>query len=216
MGERFSGESFEGSLQRERDPLLEARETITKIDILIAKLVEQGDLSLTIKQSLRAQIGALLASLGLSDTSQLIDFSRTLYQQVSDRLVNPQTPSGYPDRDEFARSLKRVLGEPKPRNLPHVWTGILASEVARFGQVDWSSIQGRGGVSVLEYHYNLGKVLCDELVYAMVFKAGDEIKIQDNWQIENGRHRTLVLRTLGEYFIRSVGLDDWVKVEKGD
>ncbi len=45
MSERFGGEIYERAYRVERDPLFEAKKLLDEINLLMAKIVEQGDLS---------------------------------------------------------------------------------------------------------------------------------------------------------------------------
>ncbi len=214
MGEKFSGRSFERYSGKEKDPLLKAKETVAKIDRLMAKLIELGgELSSAQKQNIRTQVQNLLSSLGLSNMRDFAIFTVRINQGIRERLTNPKVPTNYPSIEVFERNFNLLLEKSVPSNLPVVPRDVLATEVARYGQSDWNSIQGRTSTT-LDYHYCLGRVLCDELVYSEMFEKGDEIKIKDSWQVDNGRHRTLSLRTLGERFTKTVGLDSWVKVER--
>lgn len=215
MSERYSGESYTERFYRERDPLAVAKDTLEEIDGLLAKINEQGgELTGAQKQFIRNQIQGLLASLGLTDITQLVDFSRQLHQTINGRLKNPKIPSDYPIEESFVRNMEEVISERKPSYRPWVGQHITASEVARFGISDWNRVKGRGGKDTIEYQFELGKLLCDELAYIQVFDDSDRIRIGDEWQVQNGRHRSLSLRSLGESFAISVGLDGWVKVER--
>lgn len=214
MSERFGGEIYERAYRVERDPLFEAKKLLDEINRLMAKVVEQGDLSSQQKQLLRAQVQTHLAALGLTDLAQLVDFTASVYQGVRERVKNPRTPSDYPHLEEFRRNYTHLLREDPRSSLPGVWRDIIASEVSQFAQYDWQSVEGRG-TDTISYHYALGRVMSDELAYTTVFdKPGDEIKITRNWLVDNGRHRALVLRTLGERYTRLSGMDMWVTAQR--
>lgn len=214
MSERFSGgESYERRLV-ERDPILESLNVLNEIDVLLAKLVEKGgELTLAAKAAIRARIQQHLASLGLDNLEQLTEFSQFIHRSVNERRKQPKTPSHFPGEVEFSRSLRRVLTETQRSHLPSVWQGLTASEVAAFGQSNWRRLDGRGK-SLGEYQYGLAMAMCDELLYTLQIKHDDPIKISDGWRVDNGRHRTLALRTLGENFVESAGLNNWVRVER--
>lgn len=216
MGEGFSGggeRHRENDERAERNPLLEAQKHLDAINLLLAKIVEQGDLSSQQKQNLRARLQDHLFALGLKSIDQLPEFSAQFHRAINDRRKNLRLPSNYPTKREFAERLNESKKK-KTTNLPSVWRDLTVLEVARYAQSDWHHVEGRGGKTILDYSYELGKLMSDEVMYAMTFKSGDEIKVGENWNIENGRHRVLTLKTLGEEFIRSNRMDLWIKPQK--
>lgn len=216
IGEGFSGggERYRNRDERvEHNPLLETKKHLDQIQLLLAKINEQGDLSSQQKQLLRAKLQDHLFALGLTSLNQLADFSAQLYNAINDRTKNLQPPTYYPSKREFAEKLNDFK-QRKAKDLPPVWNDITILEVATYAQSDWSHLEGRGGTSIVDYSYELGKLISDEIAYTMTFEPGDEIKVGENWSIENGRHRALVLGTLGEGFIKHSIMDLWIKPQK--
>lgn len=214
MSERFNEDIYERASRVERDPLFESKKLLDELNHILAKLIEHGDLSSSQKQLLRAQIQAQLAKLGLTNLNQLPDFTASLYQGVLERIRNPKVPASYPNQEEFKYSYQNLLIEGRLPNLPGVWSNITASEVAAFAQSDWLSVKGRG-TDIVTYSYNLGRVLSDELAYVSVFnQPGDAIQITRNWVVDNGRHRALTLKVLGENYTKTNNLDRWVAVKR--
>lgn len=213
MGERYRGE-WEYAERPERDSDVETKEHLDAMNRLLAKLVEQGgDLPSDVKKGLRVQIQSHLQALGLQSLEDY-DGLTAIYQRLQERRTNLPTPPNYPSRDGFRDKLNEIYQARGTEQLPAVPRRLRATSVAEFGQGDWRELEGRGGVDVVDYLYNLGKVISSELAYTTTFDATDAIEVDDSWRIENGRHRALALRVLGSRFVDNQGIDRWVEVRK--
>ena len=214
MGERFRGESWYSESSRlERDPDVETQKHLDEMNKLLAKLIEQGgDLPDDIKQALRAQIQAHLAALGLESLEDYAGLT-AINQRLHELRRSLPTPTDYPDKQDFQQRLIE-LHQSRGEKLPGVPRRPLATDVATYGQGDWSQLEGRGGRSAVDYLYDLGKVLTSELAYTIAFDPADAIEIGERWRIENGRHRALTLRVLGTQFVEQRGMDRWVAVRR--
>ncbi|EKD86749.1 MAG: hypothetical protein ACD_37C00159G0002 [uncultured bacterium] len=196
------------------DPLVELQEVFNKIDLLLAELVEKGPaINPTHKKHLRAQLQALVTSLGVKDLEELTEFRQSFVAKLNERRQNPKAPY-YPSKEEFEKNFMETLTQNKPQSwYPNPEHFATASEVAKYGYFNWNELKGRNGQTLIDYTYNLGKVLCDELVYKSIFLSEEKIKVSDDWHIEDGRHRALALIVLGRNYVEKRGVDNWVKVE---
>jgi hypothetical protein len=200
--------------QRETEPDVEARSHLREMNWLLAKLVETGgELPADIRQGLRAQIQAHLEALGLESLEDYAGLT-AIYQRLYERSANLPTPPNYPRKDQFHERLRFLYDIRGEEPLPALPREPLVSDIAQFGQADWSEIEGRGGVGVVDYLYDLGKLMCSELAYSVAFDETDPIVVDSQWRVENGRHRALALRVLGSGFVRDRGMDAWVLVLK--
>ncbi len=205
MGEVFRGE---------RDPDMEAQGHLNEINRLLARLIETGgDLPANIKQAVRGQIQAHLAALGLEGLEDYAGLA-AIQQRLHERRSNIPTPVGYPDKETFGQRLATLYETRGREDLPRVPKRPLATQVAAFGQGDWSQLEGRSGKNAIDYLYDLGKVLSSELAYTAVFDPRDAIEIGKSWKIENGRHRALTLRVLGKQYVEEKGINHWVTVRR--
>ena len=89
------------------------------------------------------------------------------------------------------------------------------TDVASYGTTNWNDVQARSSNLVDEIH-GLGKVMSNGLAYKITFPKIDPIVIGDRWNIVNGRHRTLTLRTLGPEFVSKQGMNRWVDIQRND
>lgn len=218
MSERYTPPEARGDYsenRREYDPLLEIRGRLSRLDELLAKLIERsGNLSPIIKKQLRFQIQDILYSLGLKDTKELTVFRERIGVAVADRRRNPLVPQDYPSTDEFARDISVALTQGRPSGwYPSPQVEASASRIAEYGYANWRELQARSSNSLIEYTYKLGKAISDPLVYSESFAPKDGIIVQGDWRVVNGRHRALALVTLGDRFVRSNGLNHWVSVQ---
>ena len=194
------------------DPDVEAKENLEQLWAVLAKLIEQGgDLPAQTKKLLRGQIQSLLVAhhiKSLEDYDGLSALQTRL--DVHSRLPEP---AGYPSREVFEHNLARTYAETRAP-LPRLPSQVFASEVATYGQSDWSKLTSRGLASGVDYLYDLGKILASEFAYTVAFNEIDAIEVGSNWKIENGRHRALALRSLGSKYVSAKGMNQWVEVRK--
>lgn len=214
MSERFrgGGESFSSwSAPREAEASVEMQEHHDAIMRLLAKLIEgSGGLSATAKTQLRQQIQQHLSALGLTGISQLQKIS----QKLHDAQVRPPVPADYPTKEEFETRMARAISKSTiSERAPRVPEDPFASEIAEYGRTNWREVDGRER-SLLDHIYGVGIILSNELAYRATFPESDRMLVGDNWQIDNGRHRALALRTLGSDYVARHGMDRWVKAEK--
>lgn len=183
----------------EKDPLLEIQRVLQEIEDLIAR---PG------AEKYQAKIGELINSLGVTSRDEFREFQRDFKTKVYRRAHYPLIPDYYPSLEHFKNNYSRLLRE-KPYFRPIVGNNITASELSAFAKYDWKTIGGRA-IDIVTYTYNMGKAMCDELIYRDNFKSADAIKIDSNWEVTNGERRALTLRTLGRGFVTRSGMDLWV------
>lgn len=198
-GGRFEGKLFETQ---------ERYETIAR---LLAKLIEGGDLAPQTKAGLRAQIQNQLQILGLKSLEEWVGLG--IYLEEVKR--NIPTPGDYPTKDEFEKRVRELAQGTVPVVYDTDGAALTASSVATFGETNWGGVKPRTG-SLVDYLYELGKVMCSEFHYQTMFPETDAIKVTDRWEIDWGRHRSFALRVLGETYVRSKGLDQWVTVRRAE
>lgn len=214
MGERLSfgsgGESWLSPREVGELSDVETEKHHDAILRLLARLIEGGgELDVDGRAALRGKIASHLAALGLTDISQLGQITRQLF----DARVNPRIPEDYPSLEDFANAFQQVIANRITTEQPDaVPSEPKATQIAQHGRTNWDEVTGRG-LGLLLYSYGLGVLMSSRLAYTNTFRE-DTIKVRDDWQIENGRHRALTLRTLGpEYVVRS-RMNGWVKAQK--
>ena len=215
MEGRFGGEgrfSEMARYSRDKDPRIEIKAHLDEINKLLAKLIEKGgDLPSNIKKTLRAQMQAHAQALGIKGIADLKGLM-AVYQKLDESQTNLPVPSDYPTKAEFREKMMDVYRLQGRERLPAIPKRIKASDVAKFGQGNWKDVKGRGQVETADYLYNLGAVMCSKLAYETVFGETDSILVGEGWNIENGRHRAITLRVLGESYVEKKGMNDWVRV----
>lgn len=125
----------------------------------------------------------------------------------------------------------------KLKERPPVPEHPTASDVARYGKINWRQINhGKGSTSrqgLPRYLYYIAEKMMTREGYTGYNEAGEEtegksllvpidvigrsqwIGIADDWSVSiEGNHRLLVLRMLGPEFIENSGMNDWVNVWK--
>jgi len=195
---------------REKDLSVEQVDKILRsIEELLFIIVETGgDLDPQIVKQLRARLQALLEQLGLSGVVDL----PVIYKFLSGKAQERIAPDWYPELWKFEDKVRQLLREnihtqePVPQN-------VSAADLAQNAQLD-PNLQGRGGLNLAEYLYNLGIFMTNAYAYKVMIADSDSIKVDDNWRIENGRHRSFVLRVFGKKNVEDTKIDKWVKVER--
>ena len=205
------GESL-GHEQQESD--VELKERLEELNRLLARLCETGgELPSYVKQGLRSQIQGLVHILGMKSLEDYAGWAK-LYRRLYEPLLNLPEPKNYPTIDECKARLQELYQIRHPEDLPPVPNRPRATHLSRFALADWSEINGRGGVGVVDYIFELGKMMSSESAYSTIFDETDMIEVGERWNVENGRHRALTLRVLGPEFVDEQGMDDWVMVRK--
>ncbi len=201
-------------LERGKDPEAEAEIHLQEVFTLLAHLIEKtGDLPAQTKSNIRSLIKAHLNALGvesLEDYKKLAE----IYSRLDERRRTLPVPEDYPEKEDFVSVLSDLYAKGKEPVPPGVMDNVLASEIAAYGQCDWSEVKGRGGKNTADYLYDLGKVMSSEAAYGVAFGERDPIQVGKGWKIENGRHRALTLRVLGNHYVGQKGMDKWIVVKK--
>lgn len=206
--EEIPAEKFIRQFEEVRLSVEEVDAILHSIEELLARVVEKGaDLDPQALALLRQQLQSLLVLLGLNDLTDL----PVVYSFLSNKAIERITPKWYPLFWEFEYIIESLPAE-KPFYRDLASKGVKASDLAQYAQVD-KDLMGRGGISLSEYLYNLGIFMTNAYAYKLMVPDSDAIKIGEDWKVENGRHRSLVLRIFGKDNIESIGMDHWVKVK---
>lgn len=199
----------------EGEPNIEAEKHLTEIFKLLGKLIERvGDLPSATKKRIRAQVKQHLNALGIES---LDDYKKLaeIHARVEEEKRTLPNPPDYPEKEEFEKTLAKLYLSKDVEPIPvGVMDDLFASDIAAYGQCDWSEVEGRGGRNALDYLYDLGKVMTSKLAYEAAFDESDPIVVGKGWKIENGRHRSMALRALGNLYVNQKGMDTWVKAVK--
>lgn len=201
-------ESHESSRSSER-----TREYLTELDRLLAELIEKGgELDPQIKRDLRARIDNLLQALGLygKKGEEYLEALYDLHRQVNVEYEYEATPPKYPTKEEFAMQMTEVINA-EVGDLPRVPSWPKARDVAEYAHCEWRGVGGRY-TNTVDYLYEMGKLMTSRGAYDTVFPENDRILVDESWHVENGRHRSLVLKTLGTNYINRRGMNSWVIV----
>lgn len=201
--------SHESSNEGYRVEMENQYEIVAEIMDLLAKIIEQKDLPPDQIASMRSQLQANLNALGVDglEDPKLRDMMVDFYRPDA----NLKQPKGYPSFEDFNTRLEAIQSEVIPmtekcKQDPNV------SALRQNGRLSFDEISARGGASLAHYLYDLGIVIANERAYEFVFKD-DPISINEDWKVENGRHRTASLKAMPDEFIYSSGLNNWVKIE---
>ncbi len=181
---------------------LEKMEILRELDRALYELIEMSiEWDPQKRAQLKQKIQELLLALGVKNLEEAFSLQTDLFKS----LTKIPTPDDYPSKEEFSINLQKIEREEKKnmKTPPYISVG----GVAENAQCDWSKVGGRGQ-DRLKYLFNLGKLISSEFHYKNMFE-GDDIDIKENWEVENGRHRALVLKILGLDYVGSM---NWVKV----
>lgn len=194
----------------------EVAEVLKQIEYILIKLFETGpELDIQIVKHLRSQLQTLILSLGLDIITEsglpisLVDDLAVIYSYLSNEAQKRIKPDWYPEISDFAYRLYDIDQNPPETVIPNK---IIASDVAKYAKID-PQLEGRAGLSLAEYLHNLGLMMLNRHAYQSTVGQGDEIKINDNWKVTNGRHRATVLRLFGTKNVEKSGMNNWVKVK---
>lgn len=178
------------------------------IEELLFTIIETGgDLDPQKLAQLRRQLQALLTLLGLESLEDLPVVLEYLSAEVNKRII----PDWYPTIGTIRTIIYRLYSEAQHAS-EEVPKTVTAGDVAEFAQVD-HELKGRGDLDLAEYLHALGIFMINEYAYKLMIADSDAIKIGEDWKIENGRHRSFVLRIFGKKNVEKIGMDEWVKVE---
>ena len=233
-GPESGGRGGDYSAEAQHDPevaiLLDFLEAYTKIQEIMAWLVEaSAGADPAVRGLRRARMQRLMQNLGLDPESP--DGFSTLEQRkhdLTDRTRHPQPRLEVPEAGFFESRIKELIrdqdtfGNPEPIGYaPQDRTSIV--DIAQFGHTDWRTVQSRRGAGhpVGQYIRGVASIMADPIAYhaefaglgiGSTYKTPDHILITDDWSIQNGRHRSLAARSLGEAFVAEAGMARWVQV----
>lgn len=212
MGESYpGGEHYKRS--DETKEIDEIKEHLKEVDRLLAKLVERTqELTAIARQAVRNQINNHLLAIGVNGIEDY-EGLMAVYERINDSFQKLTPPLNFPSKEEFQRKLAATKSQSK-QDLPPIPQQVSATEVAMYATGDWLEVEGRSGASLLDYLYKLAIIMSNKVAYTTIFDDKDAIQINQEWQIQNGRHRALALKSLGANHIRQNGMNSWVSVRK--
>jgi len=208
--DRFRG--FSGERGPEEGPERRAEGLSLEINHLLAKLIEGGpEFDPFYKKQLRAYLHELLGIFDIEERNAegLLEVRRKMDTRPSNLPVN----AFYPSLQEFQQGLLNVIFSEENTYLPELPTEITAIEVSKFAQYDWLSLDGGDSSYTMDHLYELGKIMVSKPAYEALFPDFDNIAIDENWQVENGPQRALVLKTLGPLFVNEKGMASWIDID---
>jgi hypothetical protein len=95
-------------------------------------------------------------------------------------------------------------------------------DLARFGHTDWSEVKTRtADRSTAQWIHGVAGVMADPVAYQVWFAGGtrggvyenkDPLIVREDWEIQNGRHRSLAAVSLGEPYLLESGVPQWIPV----
>jgi hypothetical protein len=229
--EGFSGEVVDVEVGKdpEVNALLEFLGAYTKIQEIMAWLVEAGaEADFTVKAVRRAYLQQLIQQLGLDPESP--DAFTQLEQMktgLSDRTMHPKPRVDVPDADFFKSRIKKIVSDQdlfgSPSTYGYATEGIAdVVGIAQFGHTDWRSVQSRNGRDISEWIHGVANIMADPVAYHAEFaglgissmhSTPDHLAISEDWAIQNGRHRSLAVRSLGEEYVLEAGMSQWIQVD---
>lgn len=226
MQERFTEEAICIPYVSRKDPMMDAYCRLNELERLASIQLGLGILSREIEEALETIRQEHYSVLGINDCSDREGFN-VVYRKLHDARNNPPVPSDFPAFEEFENQLRIIVEENKggrrlfkpfsrkqPKKLPPQPDVIKASDLAKYAQAEWYTLQKRGDLNLERYIYMLGVSMCNEYSYRSHVRDWDFIAATSDWTVVAGRHRSLALRVLGEDYVFSSGMNDWVTVVK--
>lgn len=213
----------------EVDELLEFLGVYGKIQEIMAWLVEaSANADFTVKAVRRGHLQKLMQQLGLDPESpdafvQLEDMKAGL----SDRTLHPKPRIEVPEVGFFKSRIKELITEQARYGNPPAFSYAVEGQadlvgVAQYGHTDWANVQSRtGGKHISEWVHGVARIMADPVAYQAEFaglgidagrRAADHLEIAEDWSIQNGRHRSLATRSLGEEYVIEAGMAQWIPV----
>lgn len=229
MSERLGGGDYpETRRDPEVDELLEFLSDYKKIQGIMAWLIEASPGADPVVTAVRrGQLHGLMQKLGLDPESpdalvQLQEMST----ELSDRTLHPKPVVDVPEASYFKSRIKEIVREHERFGAPPAIGCALEERadivgVAQFGHTNWANVHSRVGGQDSEWIHGIAKIMADPVAYQAGFaglgigtgyKAMDHLQVAEDWSIQNGRHRSLAARSLGEGYVQEAGMAQWVKV----
>jgi hypothetical protein len=230
--ESFSGGDFRSEAPRDPEVahLMEFLEAYKQIQAAMAWLVEAGPGANPLLRGVRrGQMHALMQRFGLDpespDSFRQLEVVRS---NISDRSSHPQPRFEVPPVGFFTSRIKEITRQQKRYGAPpasgYAYGGSAdLVDVARLAHADWRTVQSRTGrhTEPAQWIHGVATIMADPIAYSAQFAglgydathtAPDHLAINRDWSIENGRHRSLAARSLGEDFVAESGMAQWIPV----
>lgn len=176
---------------------------------ILAKIVESGaELDRQHLANLRVRVQMLLSELGLKSINDPMLLE--IIYRAHTRDIRIPTHEGYPSREDFSLRYKEAITRKEEVAEP-CRGDPMVSDLLLYARGPWTGIKGRG-MDTVDYLYGLGKVLSHRPAYEVLFSE-DPIQVNEDWDVENGRHRVLALKCLGLNYITASGMAGWIKAK---
>lgn len=226
-----------GDRQSERinDPevaeLLEFLEVYNEIQRLLTWLVEAspGAEPSTVSDR-RAHLQALLKDIGLDPDNLEESFMQLeeMENELSDRALHPKPRIDVPEAGYFESQISRIMYSHEISDGSINYGLAIATQediagIIRYGHTDWRTVRSRSSdLSDAEWVHGIARIMADPVAYQIKFtglhidgmkESEDPIRVTQDWDIQNGRHRSLAALSLGEDYIHESGMRNWVPVE---
>lgn len=211
MGERLS---FEEPSIESLSPEIQLVESVRKVEELLSWLIECGPGNDPMLVGMkRGRLIMLLDDLGFQGDGA-IDMFHDLKGSLTQRATTPQPTIDVPNTDWFADRIAEIHTQ-KPSDGLYVPRATL-SDIAEYAHTDWSGVHSRDPrMPLAEYTRRLAVIMCDPISYELTIPSAKEgvIEVGTDLDIQNGRHRSLAIRSLGTIPVTESGMAAWVPVE---
>lgn len=229
--EGFGGGDCGAEMRRdpEVDELLEFLGVYGKIQELMAWLVEaSADADFTVKAVRRGHLHKLIQQLGLDPESpDAFVQLEGMKAGLSDRTMHPKPRIEVPEVGFFKSRIKELISEQERYGNPPTFDSAVEDRadivgVSQFSHTDWANVKSRtGGKHISEWVHGVARIMADPVAYQAEFaglgidagrRAADHVEVAEDWSIQNGRHRSMAARSLGEDYVLEAGMSQWIPV----
>lgn len=229
MSERTGGGEYGAEVGRdpEVDKLLEFIDAYKQIQEIMTWLVEASPgADPALKGVRRAHLHRLMQQLGLDPESpDALNKLENTKAVLSDRARHPRPRVEVPGVRFFESRIKEIVAKDEQSStLPtfsYAVDGVAdLRDVTQHAHTDWRSVVS--DCTGATWIHGVATVMADPVAYSAWFselsidqahRTPDHLTVGEDWSIQNGRHRSLAARCLGETFIDEANMSQWVKVE---
>lgn len=214
----------------EVEALLEFINTYKDIQELMAWLIESSPgsdpLLIGVK---RGHLHRLMKQLGLDpDSPDALVQLEERNAELTDRTHHPKPRVEIPEVSFFTSRIKEIVREQEAFGAPPALSYAVDGhadivDVAQYGHTDWNKVESRRGGDhrVGEWVHDVARIMADPVAYQAEFaglnidsshRTEDHLMVAGDWSIQNGRHRSLAARSLGEEYVTQASMAQWIKV----
>jgi hypothetical protein len=229
--ESFSGgdSGAEARYDPEVTELLGFFDAYKKIQEILSWLVESSVAADPVIAGVRrGHLHQLMQQLGLDpDNPGAFMQLEAMKSSLSDRAQHPEPRITVPEAGYFRSRIKKIVSDYEKFGAPSALdyatdgdTDIIT--VVRYGHTAWADVTSRTGtMDAGEWMRGVAVIMADPVAYHAEF-AGlglgalpgitDHIAVGEDWDIQNGRHRSLAAVSLGEEYLLEAGMAQWIQV----